>query len=151
MRGRRSWRVIERSEDADQPIVLSLAHTLGRVDVPMRAIRWIAAVNKVTFLIDGKLRTYPATDVEVCFDAQVGPQFYALTCNILRPKVRDKTLAIIIGGECISRPIVSEPLGISPIFGISAYSLEEAEALARRLWPGRCRPKLSLIAKPDAG
>jgi preprotein translocase subunit SecD len=114
-------------------IALSLVHLRGRIDVPVSAIRRIDAPAEQTFFIQPV--TYSRPHVEVYVSPAIRARMRWLTRQII-----DEPLEIIIDGECVSTPIVREPLGVQPSVHISASDFAEAQALAERLRVGWSKP-----------
>jgi preprotein translocase subunit SecD len=125
---------------ADAPrgrIALSLVHSRGRIDVPVSAIRRVEAHAEQTFFIQdtGQLVTYSRPYVEVYVSPAIRARMWWLTRQII-----DQPLEVIVDGECVSPPIVSEALGAQPSFHISASDFAEAQTLAERLRVGWSKP-----------
>jgi preprotein translocase subunit SecD len=116
---------------------LSLVHPRGRIDVPVNAIRRIEAHAEQTFFIQDTWQpvTYSRPYVEVYVSPAIRARMWWLTRQII-----DEALEIIVDGECVSAPIVREPLGSQPSFHISAFDFAEAQALAERLRVGWRKP-----------
>jgi len=57
----------------------------------------------------------------------------------------DQPLDIVVGCEVVSRPVIREPMGVSPCFQITANDAAEADAIARMLRSGSksCRAPTS--------
>jgi len=117
-------------------IALSLVHSRERIDIPVNAILCIEAHGEITFCERGtkKLWTFRHPHVEVCF----APTIHDRICRLTR-QIVGEPMEIIVGGECVSQPIVREPL-CGQRFRISAYDLAEAHVLAHRLRTGWSRP-----------
>ena len=116
-----------------QRIALSLVHPRERIDIPVTAIYRIESHGAITFWDQetGTIWESPHPHVEVWLSRAVRERIYRLTRHIV-----DESMEIVVGGECVSRPIVREPLGLQPCFQISADDLAEARALAYRLRMG---------------
>jgi preprotein translocase subunit SecD len=117
-------------------------HPRGCIDIPVAAIQRIEALETMTFYDreTGSLSTASCPRVEIWLDAHMRARIYRLTRRII-----DEPLDIVVGGECVSRPIVREPLGTQSSFRISASDLAEAEALAQRLRMGWRRADLRVV------
>jgi hypothetical protein len=113
-------------------IALSLVHARERIDIPVSAVVRIEAREEFTVCDWGtrRLWTFPSPHVEVCFTPAIHARIYRLTRQIV-----DEPVEIIVGSECVYRPIVREPLR-GQGFRISAFDLAEAHALAHRLRAG---------------
>lgn len=108
-------------------IALSLLHARERIDIPVNAVLRIEARGEITICERRTLWTFRSPHVEVSFAANIHERIYRLTRQII-----DEPMDILVGEECVSRPIVREPLR-GPCFQISAFDLAEAHALAERL------------------
>jgi hypothetical protein len=120
-------------------IALSLLHSTERIDVAISAILWIEP-RRFKFYNWGKksvVSRFPF--VEICLAPYIRQRIYRLTRNII-----GESLEIIVDGECITKPIIREPLGIHHSLAISETYYDDAVALANRLrarW-SEIRPKL---------
>jgi preprotein translocase subunit SecD len=111
-------------------IALSLVHPMEHIDVPRRAIRRIEALEEFTY-VDRQARktwTFHSPCVELSFAQAIGARIWRLTQRIV-----DQPMELVVGGECVARPVVREPIGLQGSFQISAYDIAEAQALAHRL------------------
>ena len=126
-----------RTDEPRERIALSLIHPRGRIDVPVSAIRRIEAHAEQTFFIQdtGKPVTSSRPHVEVDVSPAIRARMWCLTRKII-----GEPLKIVVDGECVSAPIVREPLGAQPSFHISAADFAEAQALAERLRVGWSKP-----------
>ncbi len=109
-------------------IALSLLHPTERIDVAISAILWIEP-RRCKFYNWGKkvvVSNFPF--VEICLAPYIRERIYRLTKIII-----GESLEFIVDGECITRPVVREPLGIRQSLAISATHYEDAVALAERL------------------
>jgi preprotein translocase subunit SecD len=123
---------------ADGPrgrIALSLVHPRGRIDVPVSAIHRIEARAEQMFFQNAAQPVRSSRPhVEVYVSPAICARMWWLTRQII-----DEPLEIIVDGECVSAPIVREPLG-GPSFSISACDFAEAQTLAERLRVGWSKP-----------
>lgn len=119
-----------RSDGQRGRVALSLVHLRGRIDVPVSAVRNIEARAEQTFFVQGRGQPVAASRpyVEVQFSPAIRVRMWWLTRQII-----GEPLEIVVDGECVSMPIVREPLGVQPSFNISAFDLAEAQTLAERL------------------
>ncbi len=128
-------------------IAFSLVHPVHRIDVPVRAVLEVEACGEQTFrLPDRSSKTYDIPHVRIALAPDIGARLYRLTDALMRfDSDRDRTLEIIVKGECVSRTVVREALGPQSGFSILAYDLGEAEALAVKLRVGFVRTPLRLL------
>ena len=109
-------------------IALSLIHSSGRIDVPVKAIHWIEAREDFSYFVKGQMRALPSPHVEVNLRSDIRARLYKLTRTIV-----GEPLDIFVDGKPVSKPIVREPLGGREHLRISTFDLDEAHALAARL------------------
>jgi hypothetical protein len=136
---------------SDERIAMSLEHPLHRIDVPVRALVYVEACSQQTFWFSDKTcKTYDMPHVRVALAPEIRARLYQLTHLLMRfDRDTDKTLAIFIGGECVGRPVLREPLGVLSSFNISANDLAEAEALAAKLRAGFVRTELRVVGEAE--
>jgi len=109
-------------------IALSLVHSSGRIDVPVKAVHWIEAREDFVYFAKGQMRALPSPHVEVNLRSDVRARLYRLTRAIV-----GESLEIFVDGKSVSKPIIREPLGGRDHLRISTFDLDEAHALAARL------------------
>ena len=109
-------------------IALSLIHSSGRIDVPVKAIHWIEAREDFSYFVKGQMRALPSPHVEVNLRSDIRARLYKLTRTIV-----GEPLDIFVDGKPVAKPIVREPLGGREHLRISTFDLDEAHALAARL------------------
>jgi len=120
-------------EACNERIVLSLVHPRGRVDIPAGAIVRIEARDQCALPEQGTgaLLVIRRPYVHVCVTQPIRDRICELTSRIV-----DEPMEIVVDGECVSRPIVREPLCSQESFSISAGDITEARVLAHRLRTG---------------
>jgi preprotein translocase subunit SecD len=142
MNGRRPvLSVVEGRPDAPVRIALSLVHPRERIDIPVKDVLKIEANAEQTFLPELKAsKINPRAHVRLEFKPDIRARIYRLTSQIV-----GEELQVVVAGEVVTRPIVREPLGIREGFSISAFDLEEAKALERKLREGWIIPDLRVV------
>ena len=129
-----------RSAPAER-LALSLVHPRERIDVPVDAIVRITAYG------EGQAPwPFHSPHVHVCFNSAIRERIRRLTQHIV-----DEAMDIVVCGECVSSPIVREPLGEDSCFRISAFNLPEAQALADRMRTGWMKNGPRVVAGRDVG
>jgi preprotein translocase subunit SecD len=120
-------------------VALSLVHSSGRIDVPVKAILWIEAREDFSYFVKAQMRALPSPHVEVNFRFDVRARLYKLTRAIV-----GEPLEIFVNGESVSKAIVREPLGGRAHLRISTSDFDEARFLAARLRErcGKTGPRL---------
>lgn len=117
-------------------IALSIVHPRERIDIPVSEIVCIEAHEHSPpeeALTPGAWpMRHPC--VEVSFTQPIRDRICQLTRQIV-----DEPMEIIVGGECVSSPIVREPLCTQASFYISASDFAEALALAHQMRTGWTR------------
>lgn len=113
-------------------IAFSLIDAQGRVDVSAISHPAVHAVIN-PFGADGHV-------VEIV----VAPRIAEAICSLSRRSV-DKELAVVVGCDVVSRPVVREPLCVGRFWISGRDTREEAENLARRIRSGsrRCEQPIS--------
>ncbi len=123
-------------------IALSFVHKEVRIDVPADAVRRIEAYATLTIVNrETRQRTeLESPRVEICLSKAIRDKLSQLTARIV-----DQPLDIVVGCEVVSRPVIREPMGVSPCFQITANDAAEADAIARKLRSGSksCRAPTS--------
>jgi preprotein translocase subunit SecD len=140
--GRPVLSVIEGRPDAPVRIALSLVHPRERIDIPVKDVLRIEAKAEQTFFFPElkASKTHPRAHVRLEFKPDIRARIYRLTSQIV-----EEELQVVVAGEVVTRPIVREPLGIREGFSISAFDLEEAKALERKLREGWIIPDLHVV------
>jgi len=87
--------------------------------------------REISFIINRQIKTYPWPHILITLGSDVRARLYALTRHIV-----GHPLKILVGEECISEPVVREPLGTQAAFQISIYDLSDAEKLAEKIQAG---------------
>lgn len=144
-------RMIDGCRDVRKRAALAFVHPLRRLDVSAHAILSIEVLVVTTFVVDRKIVTFPGPHVALELDRRTCAALYAMTATILAAVRDDTPVAILVGGECVSRPILREPLGSRSSFSISADTIEDAHVLARRLRSKGVRPPLTAVMGGSAG
>jgi hypothetical protein len=111
-----------------EKIALSFVHPAARLDVPVRAIRWIEARESFTYLVKGVLFESPNSHVEVCLRADFAMRLYKLTQQIVGDAIE-----IRVESKCVSKPKVLQPIGWRGRFAISIFDFDEAQAVAAEM------------------
>jgi hypothetical protein len=120
-------------------IALSFVHPRERIDVAISAIRWVEPRRFKAYFCGKRSQISSTPFVEICLAPYIRRRIYRLTKEIVGEKVE-----IIVDGNCVTAPIVRQPLGIHQSIAISELYYEDAVALAERLrarW-SVTRPKL---------
>ncbi len=139
-KSRRNLKVVKggRSTPAVR-LALSLVHPRERIDVPVAAIVRIVAYAE-------RQGPWPFHNphVGVWLVASIHERIYRLTRRIV-----DEPMDIVVCGECISSPVVREPLGPELPIRISAWDFAEAQALADLMRKGWLKAGPRLVAGRD--
>lgn len=107
---------------------LSLVAENGRIDIEDSQIVSIRTVPSLSWLLLGA-QNPPRDTIELCFSADVR----ARICDLTTANV-NRSMAIEVGCEIVSKPIVREPICRQPCFQVSVGSgAKEAEELVRKL------------------
>jgi preprotein translocase subunit SecD len=116
-------------------IALSIVHPRERIDIPVSEIVRIDAHEDSPWTADSG-GSWPMRHpcVEVSFTQAIRDRICRLTQQIV-----DEPMEIIVGGECVSSPVVREPLCTQASFYISASDFAEALALAHQMRTGWTR------------
>jgi preprotein translocase subunit SecD len=117
-------------------IALSLVNPNGRVDIPVSAVRQVAARANFVYRIQGSEETHedPSPHVLVCFSEDISERVCELTGKII-----GQPLALVVDCETLIKPIVRQPLCKDPCLEISMSEFAEANALAQRIRKGTNR------------
>lgn len=126
---------------ASERVAFSLVHARKRIDVPVRSVVHIGVSRKFSFVdTHGQLWTFPETGVLVHPAADISLHIFTFTQTIV-----ERPLAIFVGEECLSQPVVREPICGDGRFRVSVSDLSDAEALAARMRCGTMKPRLRLV------
>jgi hypothetical protein len=116
-----------------EPIALSLVvHERRRLDIPVSALIRVEPCATQTFA-DGYGRpfSFDTPHIEIFLTPDLQKRLRDFTRGLV-----DQVMEIHVGGRCVARPVVREPLGNAPAFHVSANDFAEAEALAAKLRTG---------------
>jgi preprotein translocase subunit SecD len=134
--GKPIWRVIDGDRPAhaqSERIAISfVVHERKRLDIPVSALVRVEAGATKTFADErGWSVTYDLPHVEIWLAPSLQARLRDFTVDII-----GEEMEILVGGRCISRPVVREPLGNEPSVQLSANDFAEAQALAAKLRTG---------------
>jgi hypothetical protein len=118
-----------------EPIMFSLVHPRGRIDVPRSGVWSIEAITAIPG-IESDTCACAQPHVEVWLNAKILGRLAELSAQIV-----GEALEIVVGDETVAAPIVHAPLGATEIFDISTASFEEALALAYMMRNHWLRPR----------
>lgn len=91
----------------------------------------VEALASQTFAGERGPVTFDLPHVQVWLTPRLQERFRSFTRDIV-----GEVMGIHVGGRCIMRPVVREPLGDEPCFQLSANDFGEAQALAATLRTG---------------
>jgi len=122
-------------------IAFSLVHARARIDVPTRCVKHVEARHMMTFFDEqGRPWHHPAIHIDVQLADNICQRIFTLT-----EKIVGEPLGIFVGDDCISKPVVLEPLARHSFFYISAHDFADAQALAARMRGGTAKAELRMV------